>query len=285
MELIRSLAVLSEAPSSATEAISSALGLETLPSEAAFTELFSLQLFPYASVYLGAEGMVGGDARDRIAGFWRALDRSPPTEPDHLTVLLASLAELTEREAEAADANQAARWRQTRSAFFWEHLATWVPMFLDRVAEIGSSFYQRWAELLLEVMVEQAKDLGPPPAEPLCFRQAPGLDQFDQETGDDFLQVVLAPVRTGTILARYDLVRCARALDLGLRIGERKFALRSLLGQAPKQTLEWLGREAAGRADRHAALPRELRPVSAFWQAKAAEFSGSLEALAEGLED
>ena len=32
--------------------------------------------------------MLGGEARDRIAGFWRALGLVPPPEPDHLAVML-----------------------------------------------------------------------------------------------------------------------------------------------------------------------------------------------------
>ena len=38
------------------------------------------------------------EARDRIAGFWRALGETPPPEPDHLTLMLASYAELRSRE-------------------------------------------------------------------------------------------------------------------------------------------------------------------------------------------
>ena len=63
------------------------------------TDLFVFQLQPYASVYLGAEGMLGGEARDRIAGFWRALGASPPSEPDHLATMLALLRRSGEREA------------------------------------------------------------------------------------------------------------------------------------------------------------------------------------------
>ena len=69
-----------------------------MPSAAEHTDLFHFQLYPYASVYLGEEGMLGGEARDRIAGFWRILDLEPPLECDHLTVMLTYLAEVTERE-------------------------------------------------------------------------------------------------------------------------------------------------------------------------------------------
>lgn len=45
------------------------------------TDVLVFQAYPYASIYLGAEGMLGGKARDRIAGFWRALGGEPPAEP------------------------------------------------------------------------------------------------------------------------------------------------------------------------------------------------------------
>jgi hypothetical protein len=72
------------------------LDLGPLPGEAEYTELFLFQLTPYASVYLGPEGMLGGEALDRIAGFWRALQQEPPVEPDHLAVMLGFYARLME---------------------------------------------------------------------------------------------------------------------------------------------------------------------------------------------
>ena len=45
----------------------------TGPGNAEHTEVFVLNCPPYASVYLGAEGGLGGEGTDRVAGFWRAL--------------------------------------------------------------------------------------------------------------------------------------------------------------------------------------------------------------------
>jgi hypothetical protein len=77
LELLRALAALAEPPSEAQERVAPALGLAA-PDAAAPTEVFTLQLPPYASVYLGGEGMLGGEARDRVAGFLRALGVTPP---------------------------------------------------------------------------------------------------------------------------------------------------------------------------------------------------------------
>ena len=65
-------------------------------------------------VYLGAEGMLGGAARDRVAGFWRALGLVPPAEPDHLAALLGLAAALADASATSASPRRAAARRGTR---------------------------------------------------------------------------------------------------------------------------------------------------------------------------
>ena len=113
MELFRALAALAEPPDRAgVERLAAALGLGDLPAASEHTEVFVFQLAPYASVYLGAEGMLGGEARDRVAGFWRALGQAPPAEADHLTLMLALYARLSEFEAGEADAARRAGWRR-----------------------------------------------------------------------------------------------------------------------------------------------------------------------------
>ena len=91
MELFRALAVFAEPPTVKAARVAEAPELGELPTADEYTEVFVFQLYPYASVYLGAEGMIGGEARDRVAGFWRALGQMPPAEPDHLSVMLALL--------------------------------------------------------------------------------------------------------------------------------------------------------------------------------------------------
>ncbi|MFQ5528257.1 MAG: molecular chaperone [Thermoanaerobaculia bacterium] len=269
MELFRSLAVVAESAAGEAEPVVAALKLGSAPSAAEFAELFEFQLYPYASVYLGGEGMLGGEARDRIAGFWRALGESPPPEPDHLAVLLAAYAELVGNETGAQGSEDRSRWRLARSAFLWEHLLSWLPVYLDRLGELGSEFYRAWGTLLTAALLEEAARLPAPDALPLHLRGAPPLGDLENAGGDEFLKAVTTPVRTGMVLTGADLERCARSLSLGLRKGERRYVLKSLLGQAPKATLEWL----AGEADRQAALHRDrptaLATVSAFWRERA----------------
>src|ERR687884_105170 len=66
MELFRALAVLSEPPTDEAVRLAEALELGPIPAASEYTELFVFQLYPYASVYLGAEGMIGGDAQTNM---------------------------------------------------------------------------------------------------------------------------------------------------------------------------------------------------------------------------
>src|SRR5918912_4061024 len=100
MELFRALAIFAEPPTAKAERVAEALELGRLPGAEEYTETFIFQLPPYTSVYLGAEGMIGGEARDRISGFWRAIGETAAAEPDHLSVMLALYAQLAELEDE-----------------------------------------------------------------------------------------------------------------------------------------------------------------------------------------
>ena len=109
MELLRALGSLIETPSEEHGAVAKALGLPPAPTPAVHGRVVAFQRRPCASIYLGADGMIGGDVRDRIAGFRRALKLDPCPEPDHLASLLALAAGLGEwRGDEVAGEDRAA---------------------------------------------------------------------------------------------------------------------------------------------------------------------------------
>jgi TorA maturation chaperone TorD len=269
MELFRALGALAEPPSPEHRAVAEALGVGELPAAADHDDLFTFQLYPYAAVYLGPEGMLGGEARDRVAGFWRALGQTPPAEPDHLSVLLALYARLGELEGGADAPAARERWRHARKALLWEHLASWLPAYLAKLSELGSPFYRRWGELLAVALASEAAALGPPGSLPFHLRAAPPMADPRAGDAEAFLAAQLAPVRSGVILVRSDLDRAARELDLGSRIGERKFVLRALLGQDAPATLRWLAGEAGRWADVHRAAAAPFAPVTEQWAARA----------------
>ncbi len=287
MELFRALGALAEFPGPAQQRLGEMLGLPGTADPADYTEVFVFQLYPYASVYAGADGMLGGDAQDRAAGFWRALNRVPPAEPDHLSVLLALYAALAEEEDAEADRARAALWRQGRTALLREHLASWLFPYLDRLDEIAPPFYRAWGALLGEAIAAELRSAEPnpqaqaadPDALPLHLRQAPPLPDPRDDGGPAFLQGLLSPVRSGIVLVRADLARAARDLGLGLRIGERRFVLEALLAQDPDRTLAWVGAEARASAARHLRHEPVVGDVARFWARRAERTAALLGAL------
>jgi TorA maturation chaperone TorD len=283
MELLRALGALAEDAGPERQRIADALELGTLDA-AEHTELFAFALYPYASVYLGPEGMLGGEARDRIAGFWRALGLVPPEEPDHLATMLGLYAQLAERAANEDDARRRAALDNARAAFFWEHLASWLPVYLGKARTLAHGAYLRWAELLAGALEAEAATLAAPQVLSAHLRAAPALDTAGDD--DALVPPLLAPVRAGFILVRADLRRIADALCVALRQGERRYALDALLAQDRRAVFEQLRAIAAEGAEAHAALPRVWGEPARFWEARAraaAKFLGEREAADDAL--
>lgn len=280
MELFRALAVLAEAPTPETVRLAALLDIPTSPSPADYTELFALELVPYASVYLGAEGMLGGEARDRIAGFWRALGETPPVEPDHLALLLAAYARLAELAAGAPAGSRRHALMRARGTLLWEHLLSWVPVYLDKLVAIAAPPYARWGRLLSGALESEARRSPATGPLPLHLRSAPPAAELDTSL-EDLVAGVLTPVRAGVVLTRSDLRRAGDELGLGVRAGERRFVLASLLRQDARAVLGWLGRAAAAAAICHDARTGWLGDVAAFWAERARGTAARLDRAAE----
>lgn len=280
MELFRALAVFAEPPERAgVGRVAAALGLGPVPEASAYTDTFVFQLYPYASVYLGDEGMLGGEARDRVAGFLTALGQEPPQEPDHLATMLGAYASLCESEEAAGDARVREHFRGARRAFLWEHLLSWLPVYLDKLVRVAPSFYRAWAELLREALDAEAASLGAQGALPLHLREARGVEDPRTSSSEEFLKTLLAPARSGFIIVRDDLSRAARDLQTGLRAGERTYALRSLFGQEAAATLDWLASEADTWESLHARRKGVHGQVAEWWAARARSTAGLLRGL------
>lgn len=290
VDVVRALAVLAEPPTPAHAGLAGALGLPVPPDGGAWADLFLFQLHPYASVHLGPEGMLGGEARARVAGFWRAVGRTPPAEPDHLAALLGLWAGLLE-ESETAEGPGARLARRGATALVHEHLLPWLLPFLDRVEALGDAHQAGWADLLRRTLLEaggapadagvEGRDGAAPEGLPLHLREAPELpDPRREGASADFVPALLAPVRSGVILTRSDLATAARDVGLGLRAGERRYALEHLLGLEPVGILERLSELAGARAASYASWPDPVAPVRGFWSDRAGRTAALLEELA-----
>ncbi|MGC8471686.1 MAG: TorD/DmsD family molecular chaperone [Acidimicrobiales bacterium] len=253
------------------------LGLPAPPGAAEHTRVFVLETHPYASVHLGEEGMIGGDAGDRVAGFWRALGMVPPAEADHLGALLDLYARLGDEELALShnDRRQAAV-ASARAALLWEHLAPWVPVYLATVDRLGDGFHAAWASLAAGVLSAEADALAPRAELPTALAVAP--PPLAVTSRRELLDAVLAPVRSGVVITQADLSRAGRDLGLGVRRGERRFALEGLLDQDPAAVLAWLAALAAEWSSLHRRWHcGALEPVGRWWAARARASAAALD--------
>ncbi len=266
-DLFRALAVASEGASEAERPAAEGLGVTVDP--AAHTDLFCFQLPPYASIHLGPEGMLGGDAADRVAGFWRALGITPPAEPDHLAALLGLYAALIEAEAAETDPARRRLRLEARRALLWEHILVWVPGYAAAAARVASPGYRPWAEALRSAVLAEAAALDGQGLMPVHLRDAPPPAAPADDGLDAYLGRLLAPIRSGMVITRTDLAGAARRLGLGLRNGERRFALSALMAQDPPAVAGWLADHARAWAEEHRRLVEVLGPVAVFWSERA----------------
>lgn len=267
-ELWRALGAFCEAPGPAHDRIAGALGLPRGCRPDEHATVFELETHPYASVHLGPEGMLGGEAADRVAGFWRALGLVPPAEPDHLAALLGLVGALADDEDRQVEPARAAIRRRARRALLWEHVAPWIDPYLAAVRSLGVAPASGWAAIVRDAVVAELRELGPLDVPPAHLATA----QVAAEAADlrTFAAQALAPARTGIVLTRADLRRGAAETGAGARIGERAFALRSMLEQAPAGTLCWLAGEADRWAAHHRAARRDLGAIAEAWEERAA---------------
>lgn len=317
MELLRALGAVADSPQAA-RAVAPALGLGPVSgagpvsgpvsglgplSDAEHTEAFVLNCPPYAAVYLSPEGALGGEAADRVAGFWRAIGLTPPAEPDHLAALLGLYASLGEAAARARRPATAAALARFRAALLHEHLCSWLPVYLDAVTDLAIPGLVRWAGLLRDALAAEAGAHPPAARLPLALREAsPGAGPGPAGNGvnvapplperglchthhtprgevgpDDLIKLLTTPVRSGLILTRRALAHGADQAGVGHRIGERRFTLRAMLEQDPAATLDWLATEARRWQARHAARPD---PGGRWWAARAGHTARLLAGLA-----
>ncbi|MHB1928460.1 MAG: molecular chaperone TorD family protein [Acidimicrobiales bacterium] len=265
-ELIRALAAVCDTPIAAASA-TSALGLGQVTGDQ-HTQVFVLSCPPHAAIHLGAEGKLGGEAQDRVAGFWRAIGLDPGTEPDHLSSLLSLYAHLGESAGSARRPDTRGTVERIRQALLWEHLWAWVPGYTRAVEQLDVPAISAWARLTRQVLASEYQAGVGPAADrlPLALRDAPPPIRSDSEPSD-LLDALVAPARSGIVLTREALAAAAGQIGVGYRIGERRFALRAMLEQDPAATLVCLRNQARGWAVRHHRSSQDT--CSQWWAARA----------------
>ena len=254
--------------------LSDLLGLHA-PTGEEWTEAFAVQLVPHASIYLGPEGMLGGESAERIAGFWRALRIPVPACPDHLTALLGLYARLIETEEIEPDGPRRVLLGHARAALLHEHLLSWLLPYTRAMSEVAPPVYAAWARLLGEAIRGEAEQTGPPQRLPAHLHAAPP-PAGPNDGVDAVMEYLLCPVRSGVVIARGHIAGLARDGGFGLRLGDRRRVLRAVIGQDPATAVHLLADRAQAWAVRHQTDVRFAGPIAAHWADRATVTAGML---------
>ena len=239
--------------------VTESLGLPA-PTAAEHTRVFVLAAPPHAAIYLGQDGMLGGEGLDRVAGFWRAIGLAPPQDADHLGLLLMLYAELGEAEAEARSGTTRDRVRHARQALLFEHLWSWAPGYLTAVTRLGTPSLAAWARLTLARSRPGSTPRGGATRPPAGTARGPRTASGAPGNRGQLLDALIAPARSGVLLTREDLREAAAVAGLGFRVGERRYTLASDARPGRGAAVGWLAEHARRWAALHAAQqPRRTR--------------------------
>ncbi len=213
------------------------------PDEAAADhyQLFGFNVFPYATIFLDGDGLLGGRVTNDMLtshhhlGYWMNM---AATSSDHIGHELELLAFLSQAEAEAWEENQVAtthRLRQWQREFLQTHLLRWLLPFVTAVQHHDNPFYVALAELTLDLIYEQytnlAEDLSTPPAY-FSLLPAPAL-LSDEKTGlREIANFLITPVYSGFYLSRHQIGQLASQHQLPCGFGSRQQMLLNELHSA-----------------------------------------------------
>ncbi|WP_298982571.1 TorD/DmsD family molecular chaperone [Caldilinea sp.] len=235
---------------------------------AAFHTLFAMNVFPYQSVFLDPDGLLGGGETDRVRAGYRRMGFvvDEANEPaDHLAHELDALAFLCQAEAEAWEDERwdmVARAQQLQADFLDGHLLRWLPAFTAAVQRQEEPFYAGLAELTLALAAERRRSLEPgrlgvqrardedialtprshlngagdaltlTPADEPPAQRVERLLANPQTDLDAIAAFLLTPAYSGLFLSRRDIGRLGRAAEAPHGFGERRQMLRTFLRSA-----------------------------------------------------
>jgi TorA maturation chaperone TorD len=212
---------------------------------AEYNRLFSMNAYPYGSIYLDRDLMLNTASSESAAEFYRECGfdcaQYNTGAPDHLGVELTLMRELiaAERQAARAGDRAMARWALERQSLLLdEHLARWAPVYARDAARVTTSpFYRLVASLTVELILSDLSWLGEASraehARAPHVAAGPGEGREQDEEGiNRIVRRLICPCDVGLLITRDDMSALARELDLPVPVGDRFGMMRSLLTAA-----------------------------------------------------
>lgn len=188
-------------------------------------QVFGRAVPPYASVFLSADGLMGGDVAGAVRQTYDRIGfpaSRTDVEPDHAGVLAAAMAYLTGAEADALRDGVAVEGIRARQGdVLAAHLVPWVGFFATAVRRQGVAEASEVAGLLEDLVVGQGGEPEPAAdAEELLSDPGVGLKAV--------ARYLLVPARSGLWLSLHDIQRLADRAELACGFGRRVQMMESL---------------------------------------------------------
>jgi TorA maturation chaperone TorD len=227
--------------------------------------LFGLEVFPFASAYLEADGRLGGATTDMVARLMleAGLEALGSESPDHISSELDALAHLCRIQAASAPGSAAAGQAVELQRRLLVHLVWWLPVFCHAVELEGNTMYGGAAAWIMDLVVDHHQVM---PTEEIgdtdwTLPDSPNILQ-DESTGLRRLADFLShPALSGIVLSRSRIESMARDLGVPRGFGDRALMLGNLMS-------------AAGTYDRTHHLIDRLAAFAEEWRAYFAALEG-----------
>lgn len=249
--------------------------------------LFGFNVFPYESIFLDPQGLLGGIVTDALIRYYQEvgfqIDAST-SSPDHIGYELGLLAFLCGAEADAWENDLPAvaeNRRRQQQRFLQTHLLRWLLPLVIGVRQQSSPFYRAVADLTLDLAHSHTADLGQSPAEtapPFALPAPPPLLE-DRYTGlSQIARYLTTPPYSGVFLSRDDVADLARRQQLPRGFGSRHQMLTNLMRSAVQydafpNLLQLLHERVAGWESEYTSYAGDLPQAAPFaepWQERTA---------------
>jgi TorA maturation chaperone TorD len=210
--------------------IADALGLPGVARSDLY-RLFIKDLPPFASIYLSADGNIGGDSQAVISGIYRALGVPVPNDPDHLSSLFALLSQILVAEAKSIENGSEPELSsvvRTRQVLVNDHLLTWLPAYLISAIRVAPQPLSNWVSLCWDAL----RLLSPPAEAPGPKDREVCLDQVDNLA--KLIDFLTTPSKSGIILTLSDIETISTEIGLAVRAGTKRMVLKDVFLTEPE---------------------------------------------------
>ena len=202
--------------------------------------LFVHNVFPYETIFLGDDGLLGGIITENVNAFYQRIGFQPDMDEsaDHISAELNAMAHLCFAEYDAIEdqiPHEIQRLRQLQRYFLDNHLLRWLPVFCIAIQQQEHNVYAEVVFQSFELVCNHRVYLGDDlMANGRQFELAmpPELLANEKTSLRDIASYLLTPAYTGFFLSNNDIKRIGSILRIPHGFGKRQQILTNLLRTA-----------------------------------------------------